>query len=157
MIFSDKTLSQKLEITEARANADFVEARAVLFPDIGAKWIEVAGTFAMFDGVNSPLTQTFGLGIFDKITNAELIEIEGFFNKQNAPVFHEVSPMADSSVIALLNERGYQPCELTNVLYRRLDSKDTIYKPKNPNISTRIVGTDEIDTFAKNRRRRLEC
>jgi len=42
MIYSDKTLSQKLERTEARANADFVEARAEMFPASGAAWIEVA-------------------------------------------------------------------------------------------------------------------
>ena len=60
MIYSDKELSQKLERTEASANADFVETRARLFPDSGATWIEVAGAYAMFDGVESPCTQSFG-------------------------------------------------------------------------------------------------
>ena len=35
-IFSDKTLSQKLERIEARTTADFVESRAVLFPESNA-------------------------------------------------------------------------------------------------------------------------
>jgi hypothetical protein len=43
MIYSDRNLSQKLERTEARSNAAFVEARARLMPESGAEWIEVAG------------------------------------------------------------------------------------------------------------------
>ena len=60
--FADIDLARRLERTEAQGNVDFVEARAKAFPDRGATWIEVAGTYAMFDGVGSPLTQTFGLG-----------------------------------------------------------------------------------------------
>lgn len=50
MIYSDRMLSQKLERTEARSNADFVETRARITPESGATWIEVAGAYAMFDG-----------------------------------------------------------------------------------------------------------
>lgn len=149
MIFSDKKLSQKIERTEARSTAAFVESRAELFPEIGAEWIEVAGVYAMFDSVESPTTQTFGLGMFDEINDAEMDEIEAFFRKHNAPVFHEVSPLADSSVMALLNKRGYQPCELTSVMYRTLDAESAFDLPKNPNISTRIIEPEEIDIFAK--------
>lgn len=148
-IFLDKNFSRKLERTEARTNADFVETRARLFPASGAEWIEAAGAYAMFDGIESPLTQTFGLGIFDEITDAELDKIEAFFKRRNAPVFHEVSPLAYSSLIGLLNERGYQPIELTNVMYRTLDARNRLDLPKNSHISTRIVGGDEIDIFAK--------
>ena len=47
--FADVGLARRLEQTEARANVDFIEARALAFPDWGAEWIEVAGTYAMFD------------------------------------------------------------------------------------------------------------
>ena len=65
MIYSDLQLSQMLERTEARASSDFVETRARLEPGSGAAWIEVGGAYAMFDGAESPLTQTFGLGMFE--------------------------------------------------------------------------------------------
>src|ERR1043166_2665885 len=61
--FADLELAQRLEHAEARANAAFIEARAKAFPDWGAKWIEVAGAYAMFDGPTSPVTQTFGLKV----------------------------------------------------------------------------------------------
>jgi hypothetical protein len=118
MIFSDRNLSQKLERTEARANVAFTQARAALEPEVGAEWIEVAGAYAMFDGVDSPLTQTFGLGVFDEIGNKELDALEAFFKNRAAPVFHEVSPLADASLMPLLNECGYQPVELSSVFGR---------------------------------------
>ena len=144
MIYSDKSLSQKLELTEARANIDFVEARAKLEPAAGATWIEVGGTHAMFDGAESPCTQTFGLGLFDEVTDERLDEIEDFFTSRGAPVFHEVSPLADPSVLPLLNSRGYRPIEMSTVLYRELGSEEG---PKS-NIQTRIVNDSEADLWA---------
>lgn len=120
MIYSDRTLSQKLERTEARANVDFVETRARLFPDSGATWIEVGGAYAMFDGVGSPLTQTFGLGIFQDATDDHLDQLEAFYAERGAEVFHEVSPMTDPSLMKLLGDRGYRPVELTSVMYMEL-------------------------------------
>ena len=149
MIFSDKNLSQKLERTEARANADFVETRVRLAPESLAEWIEVAGTYAMFDGIESPLTQTFGLGVFDEITNAELDHLEAFFKKHDAPVFHEVSPLADASVLTLLNERGYQPIELTSVMFQPIDGENNADLPINPNIKTRIIEKGEEKLWAR--------
>ena len=78
-IFSTLDLARRLERAEGRANVDFVETRKTLFPKSGACWTEVAGTYAMFDGVGSPLTQTFGLGLFEPPSPSHLAEIEQFF------------------------------------------------------------------------------
>ncbi|HQX56765.1 MAG TPA: hypothetical protein PLP07_12625 [Pyrinomonadaceae bacterium] len=148
MIFSDIKLSQKLERTEARVNADFVETRARLESEIGAEWIEVAGTYAMFDGVESPLTQTFGLGLFEDATDEHLDEIEAFFNERKAPVFHEVSPMTDPSLMELLSTRGYRPIELTSVMFRELD-RLIEKRQRNESLTTRVISFDEIDLWAR--------
>ena len=151
MIYSDKELSRKLERTEARANADMIETRARLDPASGATWIEVAGAYAMFDGPESPCTQTFGLGLFDEVTAEHLAEIEEFFTSRAAPVFHEVSPMADPSLMTALNSRGYEPIELTNVMYRELQAGFTSIPDGRgkPGLSTRVIGEDEADLWAK--------
>lgn len=148
MIYSDKTLSQQLERAEARANADFVEMRARLQPGSGAEWIEVGGVYALFDGVESPCTQTYGLGMFEETTGEHLNEIEAFFNEKAAPVFHEVSPMADPSLMPLLNERGYQPIELTSVMYREIADNVDIAR-QNERITTRVISPEEVDLWAK--------
>ncbi len=149
IIFSDRNLSQKLERSEGRCNAAVVATRAKLFPESGAEWIEVGGAYAMFDGVESPLTQTFGLGVFDEITAEHLEEIEAFFKKHNAPVFHEVSPLADASLIGLLNERGYQPIELTSVMFQTIALESFPELSVNPNVKTRLIEKDEVDVWAK--------
>lgn len=148
MIYSDRAFSQKLERTEARANADFVDTRARFYPDSGACWIEVAGAYAMFDGPESPLTQTFGLGVFEDAAPEHLDALEAFFQEREAPVFHEVSPMADQSILSLLAGRGYRPIELTSVMFRELDTQIAEMRPQDPELSTRIIGNDESELWA---------
>jgi len=116
--FADLELSRRLERAEAVSNACFVEGRAKLSPSSGACWIEVAGAYAMFDGVGSPATQTFGLGMFQPASGADLDRLEAFFQERGSPTYHEVSPLADASTIALLGERGYHPFEFTSMLFR---------------------------------------
>jgi len=148
-IFSDRALAQRLERTEAQGSLEFVEARAKLFPDSGAEWIEVAGTYAMYDGVESPITQTFGLGMRQAITAAEMDQIEMFFQQRGAPVFHEVSPLADPSALNLLNARGYQPFEFTSVMFRPISSGRRYAQPRNQGIRVRRIEYDEAGLWAQ--------
>jgi hypothetical protein len=148
-IFSDLALARRLERAEAQGNLEFVEARARLFPDSGAQWVEVAGTYAMYDGVESPVTQTFGLGMFQAVPESELEQIELFFQERGAPVFHEVSPLADSSAMTLLNKRGYQPLEFTSVMFRPISRGASFTAARNQAIKVRQVGSDEHDLWAQ--------
>ncbi|MDM7922117.1 MAG: hypothetical protein QUS14_07430 [Pyrinomonadaceae bacterium] len=149
MIYSDLTLSRKLERTEARANADFVETRARLDPESGAAWIEVGGAYAMFDGPESPLTQTFGLGVFEEAKDEHLDRLETFFGERGAPVFHEVSPMADASILQLFATRNYRPIELTSVMFRTLDRDVAETRQRDPELKTRVIAADEADLWAR--------
>ncbi|MGE0450950.1 MAG: GNAT family N-acetyltransferase [Vicinamibacterales bacterium] len=118
----DVGLSRRLERAEAHANTRFVESRSRLAPAVRATWTVVDGAYAMFDGVGSPLTQTFCLGIFGPPTMEGLESIEAFYASRGCDAFHEVSPLADPSTLGRLSERGYRPCELTSVLYLPLGS-----------------------------------
>jgi hypothetical protein len=147
--FADLELSQRLERAEAHSNAKFVEARARVYPQSGAQWIDVAGAYAMYDGASSPCTQTFGLGLFETITGDELEEIESFFRDRGAPVFHEVSPLAGLSLVALLNERGYQPFEFSSVMYRPICGGIDSSLPPNEKILVRVVAENEGELWAQ--------
>ncbi|HZH34472.1 MAG TPA: GNAT family N-acetyltransferase, partial [Pyrinomonadaceae bacterium] len=149
MIFADTDLARRLELTEARSNAKFVAARAAMFPESGAQWIEVAGALAMFDGVESPCTQTFGLGFSDNTTEEHLETLEAFFKERGAPVFHEISPLADSSLLPLLKKRGYQPIEFTSVMYRPIEGYDRMDLPENLKVGTRITQPGEEKLWAR--------
>lgn len=148
MIYADLSLAQRLERTEARAKADFVETRARIQPDFGAEWIKVGGAYALFDGIESPLTQTFGLGMFEETTAEHLEAIEDFFKERQAPVFHEVSPMGDQAILALLAERGYRPIELTSVMFRELDFSSSFDVTVGSDIATRKIQDSEADLWA---------
>jgi hypothetical protein len=149
MVLTDIVLARRLERAEAQSNVDFVEARARVFPESRAAWVDVAGAYAMFDGVTSPLTQTFGLGLFDAITDAELERIEQFFQQRNAPVCHEVSPLADASLLPLLTRRCYQPIEFTSVMCREINRDITVSGPSNARLRVRKIDDDEHDLWAE--------
>lgn len=146
----DLALARRLERTEASANAALVEARSVLQPESGATWTEVAGAYALFDGIGSPLTQSFGLGLFSEVSGAELQAIETFFQDRGAEVFHEISPMAAPALLERLNQRGYQPVELTSVLFRPTAASEApVSDLPASRIRVRRVEPGEADLWAR--------
>jgi hypothetical protein len=150
--FADIALARRLERAEATSNARAVEARARLRPESGAAWIEVAGAFAMFDSPASPMTQTFGLGIFQPPTIAELEAIESFYATRGAPVHHEISPLADPALVRMLCERGYQPFEFTSVMYRPIGGTGAPAASAEATagrVDVRLIGETEAEVFAR--------
>lgn len=160
VVIADHALACRLERAEMCANARFVEARARVAPESGAQWIEAAGAYAMFDAPNSPCTQTFGLGLFQTPTAADMDRMESFFKDRGAPVLHEVSPLADKALLAMLHERGYRPVELSNVLFlpigedaqpaaaARTESSSR-NEWGNGSLRARIAGPDEKNVWAR--------
>ena len=117
---TDLALAQRLERAEGSSNAAFVEARALQQPEGLAGWRDVSGTMAMFDGVGSPATQTFGLGLFAPVDISQLDTIELFFAERLSDTFHEVCPLGDAKALTLLPDRGYRPIEQSSVLWQPL-------------------------------------
>jgi hypothetical protein len=148
-ILADRSLACRLERAEGLTNGAFVEARARLMPDSGAKWISVAGACAMFDGVESPWTQTFGLGLFQMPTVAELTVIEDFFEERGARVFHEVSPLADKAILAMLGERGYRPFEMSNVMFLPLSERVSPRGESASSVGVHVAGEEEAGIWAR--------
>jgi GNAT superfamily N-acetyltransferase len=133
-----------LERAEAHACAEYAEARRRLYPDSGAGWIECAGAYAVFDGVDSPVTQSFGLGIFEELSPASLDVIERFFLERAAPVLHEVSPLAGVAALDLLCRRNYRPIEISNVLYRSVEQPAAEDQGR---IHVRVIGPEEAQLW----------
>lgn len=118
-------------------------------PALGAAWTEVAGAYAMFDGPESPITQTFGLGMFDPVGDAEMERVERFFIDRGAGVHHEVSPMAPAPLLDLLNRRGYRPIELSSVLYRPIEPGISLAEKRNPALTVRLTRPGEEEAWAR--------
>jgi GNAT superfamily N-acetyltransferase len=139
-LFSDVSLSRRLERAEGYACLQFAEPRRHALPDCGSEWIECGGAYAVFDGIESPTTQSFGLGLFEELTVSALDTIERFFLDRGASVLHEVSPLVGVPALALLCARGYRPIEISNVLYRPVET----HVAEHPgNIRVRVTGPEE--------------
>ena len=96
-------------------------ALAVLRPASGATTLRVAGGQAIFAGVASPLTQACALGMNGAVREAEIEAMEDFYRSRGAAASVEVCPLADPSLLALLEARGYRHAEFTNKLFQTLD------------------------------------
>lgn len=142
----DQSLARRLERAEALAGAAWVQTRARIQPDVGATWTEVAGAYALFDGIASPLTQTFGLGLFDDVGEAELEQLEAFYQQRGAAIAHNVSPLAAGDLLAQLHGRGYRPLEFDNVLLRPLGG---LAELQHTAIEVHRIGEDEVELWAQ--------
>jgi hypothetical protein len=143
--FADLQLSKRLERAEGHACVQYAEARRRLFPDSGAEWIECSGAYAVFDGPDSPATQTFGLALFEEVTSSSLDLIERFFLDRNAPVHHEVSPFAGVAALQMLAARNYRPIEISNVLCRPVERRTAEEQHTN---ATHIIAPEEAQLWA---------
>jgi GNAT superfamily N-acetyltransferase len=117
--FMDRDLARQLERTEGAVGASYTAVPQAA--ERGATWQDFDGTYAIFDAAESPLTQTFGLGLFAPATPDRLAAIEAFFAQRGAAAVHEVSPLAGVETAALLVDRGYRPIELSTVLVQDLE------------------------------------
>jgi GNAT superfamily N-acetyltransferase len=145
MIFANLDLAKRLEGAEAFSCAQFAVVRKRLYPESTSEWMKCAGATVVFDGIDAPTTQTFGLGLFEELTPAGLDEIERFFLDRGAEVMHEVSPFAGTATLDLLCARGYRPFEISSVLYRAVEPPDETHAH---NIRVRIAGLDEAQLWS---------
>jgi GNAT superfamily N-acetyltransferase len=75
--------------------------------------------------------------------------LESFFKDRQAPVFHEISPLADKALLPMLHERGYKAVELTNVMFLPLAGRVSAATLGNEALQVRVVGRDDRDLWAR--------
>jgi len=124
-LFADIELARRLEMTDALAGVEFARSWARLNSFTGEVFLPVAGGLASFAGIDSPVTQAFGLGLNGPVTEADMAAMEEFYRAHGAPVNIETCPLADPSLLKQLNERGYRPIEYSNVFVRELTDADS--------------------------------
>lgn len=144
MPFADIALARRLEAAEGWGCARFAEAHGRVDPSCGAEWIECAGAHAVFDGPESPVTQSFGLGVHEPLTTESLDTIEQFFRDRGAGPQHEVCPLGGLEPITMLAARGYRPIEISNVMYQ-----DVVRPADDPRrrIRVRLIERDEVELW----------
>ena len=146
MMFSDLELSRRLEAAEGFACEQFAAARVRLFPECNSAWMHCAGATVVFDGIDSPITQSFGLGMQEVPTAAAMDEIEQFFFERGTAAVHEVSPMAGAATLDMLCARRYRPIEVSSVLYREVGEPVAGHPA---NVAVRVIGPEEAGLWSE--------
>jgi hypothetical protein len=106
----DETI-RRCEIAGIRCG---IATAARLTPHVGVAGVEIAGGLAAFTGVDSPLSQVYG--VVAPVTEAHIAAITTFYESRGATPRVFVSPLADPSLAAGLAGAGYAPCEYESVL-----------------------------------------
>jgi GNAT superfamily N-acetyltransferase len=118
-MFVDRSLAKRLEMITARSGKECADV-----------WADIAGGIATFSGIDSPITQAFGVGLFGPVSEGELDQLEDFFFSRGAPVALELCPFIHPSLIGLLKARPYRLEEFSNVLVRQLRPHENIVTPE---------------------------
>lgn len=120
MIFADLALAQRLELTNTISCVEFARAHAQLYPHLQALSVPMMGGYATYAGIDSPITQAFGLGLNGAVEAQQVEELEDFYFSRKTAVNIELCPLAHISLLNLLMDRGYRIIETSNVLFREL-------------------------------------
>jgi hypothetical protein len=147
VLWKDSSLARRIEHSEALSGEAFADATHRLFPALGACSLSLDSCRAIFAGVDSPCTQVFGLGFDGEVREEDVAMIEKFFHERDAPVFIEVSPLSDPSLMKILTERGYRFVEFSNVFVRPLSPDNS--RSAHNNISIRKISHDEAELWSR--------
>jgi GNAT superfamily N-acetyltransferase len=146
MFFADGTVARRLELNKATAALEYARAQEKLRPGTTAV-LSIAGGHAVFVGANSPMTRASGLGMQEPLTAVDLDALEEFFRSHGAMPRLELCPLADPSLLALTQERGYKIHHFRNVLVRSLRPSEMLPEPSTSVSVTRAVSPAEKELW----------
>lgn len=124
LVFRDLSLARRLEAMEAFCCLDTARNVAKLHPEIPSAVESIAGGWAVFTGVGSPISEARGLGMNGPVTEADMDRLEAFYCCRDDAIRIEVCPLADPSLHQLLAARGYRLLEFSNMLALPLAAGD---------------------------------
>lgn len=122
----DFALARRLEAMEALCCVDTSRTVAKLHPEISTAAECIAGGWAVFTGIGSPISEARGLGMNGPVTETDMGRLESFYGSRGDSTRIEVCPLADASLHQLLAARGYRLLEFSNMLARPLAPQDKI-------------------------------
>ncbi len=120
--FATLALARRLEAADAYFKLSYAEAQSRLRPELDTETLEAAGGCAAYVGPGSPLNRAVGLGMSGPVSADELERVEELFHSRGEMARVELCPLADPSLLNLLNRREYRLAEFKNVWARRLEA-----------------------------------
>ncbi|MBV9233108.1 MAG: hypothetical protein JO030_03620 [Candidatus Eremiobacteraeota bacterium] len=118
-----------------------IEAVRRLYPDERADSIELLGGLVAFTGIDSPLSQAYGVGVGLRATQQDVRRASEFYERRSATPRVFVTPLTDPTLALELASAGFAPAEYENVLV----CDDFAYARRDE----RIAVASDVDTWAR--------
>ena len=147
MIHINQQLAAKLERAESLNQVEYVLSDQKYSAESTSTYEQIGSGYAVYAGVDSPLTQCFGLGFDGEVGEDQVTALQSFYRQHRAAVNVEVSHLADMSLTHRLMEKGFKISEYSNVLVRTIEGAEA--SPLTAKAETRRINEDEIDIFAR--------
>lgn len=145
-IHANKELCARLETVEALNQVEYAVTFNRLAREFQADYKKIGTGYAVFAGVDSPLTQAFALGLGGEVSEKEILELENFYKEREAAVNVEVCTLSDISLAQLLVKRGFRITEYSHLLVKSLAGDESFQS--DGEIVIREVRPGEVDKFA---------
>jgi GNAT superfamily N-acetyltransferase len=145
----DLNLARRMEMAEARACRGCAESFHQLHPDFPVAVEEIAGGYAVFAGVDSPVTQAIGVGLNGEVSDAELDRLQNFFFSRGAAAAVELCPLVEMSLYERFAKRGFHLLEVSDVLFRRLPMPEDVIGAMPADVTVRRAAPDEARLCAE--------
>ncbi len=129
-----------------RIEAGHAHSAAVSTPSVSVE--EIAGGWAIFHQVDSPVTQAIGVGLRGPAESSELNRLEAFFHDRGSAAIIDLCALADPSLLPMLQQRGYVIREISNVLVRYLDPAEA-FAGLAPSIRIEPVAAHEYPSWVR--------
>jgi GNAT superfamily N-acetyltransferase len=120
-----------------------------MHPDFPVAVEEIAGGYAVFAGVDSPVTQAIGVGLNGEVSDVELDRLQDFFFSRGAAAAVELCPLVDMSLYERFAKRGFNLLEVSDVLYRKLPMPDEGARATLSDITVRRAVPEEAKLWAE--------
>jgi GNAT superfamily N-acetyltransferase len=149
MEFIDLHLARRMEMAEARACRGCAESFHQMHPDFPIAVEEIGGGYAVFAGVDSPVTQAIGVGLSGEVSDAELDHLQDFFFSRGAAAAVELCPLVDMSLYERFAKRRFHLLEVSDVLFRKLPMPDGRADATPADVTVRRAAPDEAKLWTK--------
>lgn len=111
-----RKLNEAIRLSEIAGIRSGVATVQRLDPSACAEIIEIAGGLVAFTGIDSPLSQAYGIAVLVPLAQDEIASITEFYEARGATSRIFVTPFTDPQLARGLAAAGYAPSEYENVL-----------------------------------------
>ena len=115
--FVDQALAARLEDTQAWRAVHYAQASQAHSKNNDGALLMVAGAPVIYGGAGIPVNRAIGLGMHGPLTVDDLETIENFYNERRADTVIDLCPLADPSLLRLLQMRGYHVRSWMSMLF----------------------------------------